>query len=56
MREHDLEQLPVEAVRARLDPQGCFANEWTDRVLGPVEREGKLAGDSADRVLGSVDG
>lgn len=24
-----------QAVRARLDPQGRFANEWTDRVLGP---------------------
>lgn len=25
------------AVRARLDPAGSFANEWTDRVLGPVD-------------------
>jgi L-gulono-1,4-lactone dehydrogenase len=25
-----------QAVRARLDPAGRFANEWTDRVLGPV--------------------
>jgi L-gulonolactone oxidase len=23
-------------VRARLDPSGVFANEWTERVLGPV--------------------
>ncbi len=23
-------------VRARLDPKGVFANDWTDRVLGPV--------------------
>jgi FAD-linked oxidoreductase len=34
-----------QAVRARLDPHGRFANAWTDRVLGPVgspvaEREG----------------
>ncbi|MGO9490093.1 MAG: D-arabinono-1,4-lactone oxidase [Solirubrobacteraceae bacterium] len=25
-----------QAVRARLDPQGRFANDWTDRVLGPL--------------------
>jgi L-gulono-1,4-lactone dehydrogenase len=25
-----------QAVRARLDPEGHFANAWTDRVLGPV--------------------
>ena len=25
-----------QAVRARLDPQGRFANAWTDRVLGPL--------------------
>jgi L-gulonolactone oxidase len=25
-----------QAVRARLDPQGRFANEWTERVLGPI--------------------
>jgi L-gulonolactone oxidase len=25
-----------QAVRARLDPQGRFANDWTERVLGPV--------------------
>ncbi len=45
-----------QAVRARLDPRGRFANDWTDRVLGPVDREGKIAGDSTDRVLGGVDG
>ena len=27
-----------QAVRARLDPEGVFANEWTERVLGPVGR------------------
>jgi L-gulonolactone oxidase len=26
-----------QAVRARLDPDGLFANDWTDRVLGPVD-------------------
>jgi L-gulonolactone oxidase len=25
-----------QAIRAHLDPEGRFANEWTDRVLGPV--------------------
>jgi L-gulonolactone oxidase len=25
-----------QAVRGRLDPDGSFSNEWTDRVLGPV--------------------
>jgi L-gulono-1,4-lactone dehydrogenase len=25
-----------QAVRARLDPHGRFANDWTDRVLGPI--------------------
>lgn len=25
-----------QAIRARLDPHGVFANEWTRRVLGPV--------------------
>jgi L-gulono-1,4-lactone dehydrogenase len=29
-----------QAVRARLDPQGRFANAWTDRVLGPVGAQG----------------
>jgi L-gulono-1,4-lactone dehydrogenase len=28
-----------QAVRARLDPHGRFANAWTDRVLGPVAQE-----------------
>jgi L-gulono-1,4-lactone dehydrogenase len=27
-------------VRARLDPDGRFANAWTERVLGPVARPG----------------
>jgi FAD-linked oxidoreductase len=29
-----------QAVRARLDPRGMFANAWTDRVLGPVGGSG----------------
>ena len=29
-----------QAIRARLDPQGRFANDWTDRVLGPVRPAG----------------
>jgi L-gulono-1,4-lactone dehydrogenase len=40
-----------QVVRARLDPEGRFANEWTERVLGPVEatitpplREGAASG------------
>jgi L-gulono-1,4-lactone dehydrogenase len=28
------------AVRERLDPAGTFANDYTDRVLGPAAREG----------------
>ena len=28
-----------QAVRARLDPSGRFANRWTDRVLGPSVAE-----------------
>ena len=31
-----------QAVRARLDPGGRFANAWTDRVLGPVDRSARL--------------
>jgi L-gulono-1,4-lactone dehydrogenase len=30
-----------QAVRARLDPEGRFANAWTERVLGPVVRAGR---------------
>jgi FAD-linked oxidoreductase len=26
-----------QAVRSRLDPQGLFANEWVERVLGPID-------------------
>ncbi|HEY4895032.1 MAG TPA: D-arabinono-1,4-lactone oxidase [Solirubrobacteraceae bacterium] len=29
-----------QALRARLDPGGVFANDWTDRVLGPVSAAG----------------
>ncbi len=30
-----------QAVRARLDPEGRFVNDWTERVLGPVGGEGR---------------
>ncbi len=36
LRESYPEWDTFQAVRARLDPEGRFANEWTDRVLGPV--------------------
>jgi FAD-linked oxidoreductase len=36
LRPRYLEWDRFQAVRARLDPQGRFANAWTDRVLGPV--------------------
>jgi FAD-linked oxidoreductase len=32
-----------QSVRARLDPNGRFANEWTDRVLGPIAAAGVAA-------------
>lgn len=32
-----------QAVRARLDPGGRFANAWTDRVLGPVQSAARLS-------------
>jgi L-gulonolactone oxidase len=40
-----------QAVRARLDPDGLFANDWTDRVLGPVAapRAMSLADSAAGR-------
>jgi L-gulonolactone oxidase len=36
LRERYPEWDAFQAVRARLDPDGVFANQWTDRVLGPV--------------------
>ena len=36
------------AVRARLDPHARFANDWTDRVLGPPV--------ASDQVLGPAGG
>jgi L-gulonolactone oxidase len=35
-----------QAVRARLDPEGTFANAWSERVLGPVGAAAAGAGDS----------
>jgi L-gulonolactone oxidase len=40
------------AVRARLDPEGRFANAWSERVLGPVHHPGPT---HPERV-GAVDG
>jgi L-gulono-1,4-lactone dehydrogenase len=40
-----------QAVRARLDPDGVFANAYTDRVLGPAgDRPDRPAGDRAPGV------
>jgi L-gulonolactone oxidase len=36
LRERYPEWDEFQSVRARLDPRGVFANDWTDRVLGPV--------------------
>ncbi|MEA2215669.1 MAG: L-gulono,4-lactone dehydrogenase [Solirubrobacteraceae bacterium] len=36
LRERYPEWDAFQSVRARLDPDGVFANEWTERVLGPV--------------------
>jgi L-gulonolactone oxidase len=36
------------AVRRRLDPEGRFANDWTDRVLGPVDGEPSPGGVGSD--------
>jgi L-gulonolactone oxidase len=41
-----------QAVRARLDPDGSFANAWTDRVLGPA----RAIGATAEAVPGTLDG
>ncbi len=38
LRERYPEWDRFQAVRRRLDPQGRFANAWTERVLGPVSR------------------
>jgi L-gulono-1,4-lactone dehydrogenase len=43
-----------QAVRARLDPEGVFANEWTDRVLGPVRTSS--APPAADEAARSAPG
>ncbi|HEY2397453.1 MAG TPA: D-arabinono-1,4-lactone oxidase, partial [Solirubrobacteraceae bacterium] len=40
-----------QAVRARLDPGGSFANAWTDRVLGPVGASGA----TTETVPGTLD-
>ena len=37
-------------MRARLDPDGVFANAWTDRVLGPVSASSTTGAPSAATV------
>jgi L-gulono-1,4-lactone dehydrogenase len=44
LRERYPEWDRFQAVRARLDPQGRFANEWTDRILGPTHPPAVEAG------------
>jgi L-gulonolactone oxidase len=41
-----------QAVRARLDPGGRFANDWTDRVLGAARGEGEHLEGVATREAG----
>jgi L-gulono-1,4-lactone dehydrogenase len=36
LRSHYPDWDRFQAIRARLDPEGRFANAWTERVLGPV--------------------
>ena len=38
------------AVRARLDPDGLFANAYTDRVLGPSGAGARATADALDRA------
>jgi L-gulono-1,4-lactone dehydrogenase len=50
-----------QAVRARLDPEGRFANAWTERVLGPVpapagERDGIVSDDTVSDAATSKSG
>ncbi len=40
LRERYPDWQAFQEVRARLDPHGLFANEWTDRVLGPARDGG----------------
>ena len=44
-----------QAVRARLDPHGRFANAWTDRVLGPVARSGEPRAVAAERAYARLE-
>jgi L-gulonolactone oxidase len=42
-----------QAVRARLDPHGRFANDYTDRVLGPVAPASAVSGAGASHDVAS---
>lgn len=54
LRERYPEWDRFQAVRLRLDPQGRFANEWADRVLGPTRTT--IAGAGVDGGERSVAG
>jgi len=50
LRERYPEWERFQAVRRRLDPQGRFANAWTDRVLGPISAVGESVDGPRSRV------
>lgn len=39
-----------QAIRRRLDPEGRFANTYTDRVLGPVAGDGGTGAPATSRL------
>jgi len=51
LRERYADWDAFQAVRARLDPQGVFANAWTERVLGPAQATPATAAPAPDGGL-----